>query len=77
MCFLQKFGRFLKKCKKVPARVGFELATFGSTQNLNSQNPLRHGVAEIFLSLMEMDYTLKKMGMGVVYPMKICGVNMG
>ena len=41
--------------QKVPARPGFELATFGSTQNLNSQNPLSHGVKKIIVSLVEMN----------------------
>jgi len=34
-------------------RPGFELATFGSTQNLNSQNPLSHGRADFFLTFGE------------------------
>ena len=45
----------MKKCKKVTARPGFELATFGSTQKLNSQNPLSHGVKKIIVSLVEMN----------------------
>ena len=51
-----KIWKIFEKMQKSPARAGFELATFGFTQNLNSQNPLSHGVSKILVTLVEMDY---------------------
>jgi len=39
--------------------MGSELATFGATQNLNSQNPLGHGEKKLSLTLVEMNNTFR------------------
>ena len=48
MWFFQKFRQYLKKCKKVPSRPGFELATFGSYQNRAVILPTRPCGAKLF-----------------------------
>ena len=44
-----KISSMFEKMQKISGSAGVWTCDFGSTQNLNFQNPLRHGVAKLFL----------------------------